>query len=236
LIQKNVTKIKIYKNYLYFWVSIQFNVLYTHPFFLKFNPLPKIMLNKNLLLALLGLSLAGSWWWQKNKIENCTTTNTQVTVADSTAIMADSLTVASTAIVDTALSTPAVGTTEDDLAKNEKYSSIFKPMNLYFRTNEADYIKTDENQKFLEEAKAYLAENKDKSLSLTGHTDSDGADAANMKLSERRAIDVKGQLGSKGFNADQLTTDAKGETQPAASNETAEGKKANRRVTIVVNQ
>ena len=107
---------------------------------------------------------------------------------------------------------------------------------MYFRTNEANYIKTDENQKFLDEAKAYLAEHSDKSLSLTGHTDSDGADDANLKLSERRAIDVKKQLTAKGFKADQLATDAKGETEPAATNDTPEGKKANRRVTIVVNQ
>jgi OmpA-OmpF porin, OOP family len=189
------------------------------------------MLNKNLLLALLALSLLGSWWWQKNKIEQCDAPASAVVSSDTLAT-ADTL----KAMADTALATPAVGTTEDDLAKSEKYSSIFKPMNLYFRTNESNYIKTPENQKFLEEAKAYLAENKDKSLGLTGHTDSDGADDANMKLSERRANDVKGQLGAKGFSAAQLTTDAKGETQPAASNETAEGKKANRRVAIVVSQ
>lgn len=203
------------------------------------------MSNKNLLLGLLVAWLAGSIWWQKNKIENCSTTQ-NTTVSDSLAI-ADSLALLQTAVADTVvadsivadaitLATPAVGTTEDDLAKNEKYSSVFKPMNLYFRTNEANYIKTDENQKFLDEAKAYLSENKDKSLSLTGHTDSDGAEDANLKLSTRRASDVKKQLQSKGFEASQLATDAKGELEPAATNDTPEGKKANRRVTIVVNQ
>lgn len=202
------------------------------------------MSNKNLLLGLLVAWLAGSAWWQKNKIENCSTSESTMStdslaIADSLALLnttADSL-VAESAAADTiALATPAVGTTEEDLAKNEKYSSVFKPLNLYFRTNEANYIKTDENQKFLDEAKAYLAQHSDKSLSLTGHTDSDGADDANLKLSERRATDVKKQFTAKGFKADQLTTDAKGETEPAASNDTAEGKKANRRVTIVVNQ
>lgn len=199
------------------------------------------MSNKNLLLGLLVACLAGSAWWQKNKIENCSTT--QNTIASDSLAIADSLALLQTAVVDTvatdtvtSLATPAAGITEDDLAKNEKYSSVFKPMNLYFRTNEANYIKTDENQKFLDEAKAYLAENKDKSLSLTGHTDSDGAEDANMKLSSKRASDVKKQLQGKGFEASQLATDAKGELEPAASNDTPEGKKANRRVTIVINQ
>lgn len=199
------------------------------------------MSNKNLLLGLLVACLAGSAWWQKNKIENCSTT--QNTIASDSLAIADSLALLQTAVVDTvatdtvtSLATPAAGITEDDLAKNEKYSSVFKPMNLYFRTNEAIYIKTDENQKFLDEAKAYLAENKDKSLSLTGHTDSDGAEDANMKLSSKRASDVKKQLQGKGFEASQLATDAKGELEPAASNDTPEGKKANRRVTIVINQ
>lgn len=213
----------------------------THFYFSHKPPTQVPMSNKNLLLGLLLACLAGSLWWQKNKIENCTTTETAVVNSDSLAT-ADSLAALSTMAADTAvadtaaLATPAAGTTEDDLAKQAKYTSVFKPMDLYFRTNEANYIKTDENQKFLDEAKAYLAEHKDKSLSLTGHTDSDGADDANLKLSERRANDVKKQFTAKGFNAEQLTTDAKGETQPAASNDTPEGKKANRRVTIVVNQ
>jgi OmpA-OmpF porin, OOP family len=201
------------------------------------------MSNKNLLLALLAAWLLGSAWWQANKIMNCSSTETATVNADSLAMARTADSLASLAVVandsvsaDTTLQTPAAGTTEDDLAKNEKYSSVFKPMNLYFRTNEANYIKTDENQKFLDEAKAYLAEHKDKSLSLTGHTDSDGAEDANQRLSERRSSDVKKQLISKGFLAEQLATDAKGETQPIASNDTPEGKKANRRVTIVVNQ
>lgn len=197
------------------------------------------MSNKNLLLGLLAAWLLGSAWWQANKINNCEKTDSMAATADSTMVVDSTVAMAAadTSIVDSVvLATPAAGTTEDDLAKGEKYSTVFKPMNLYFHTNEANYIKTDENQKFLTEAKAYLAEHKDKSLSLTGHTDSDGADDANMKLSERRAVDVKKQLSSKGFTADQLTTNAKGETQPAASNETPEGKKANRRVTVVVNQ
>ena len=131
------------------------------------------------------------------------------------------------------LEVPA-GKTEEALAAAEKYDGMFKPMDLYFKTGSASYIKTDDNQKFLKEAKAYLAQNTGKKLALTGHTDSEGNDANNMKLSEKRANEVMRQLEKTGIPAAQLSASAKGETEPKSSNDTAEGRKANRRVVIVV--
>ena len=222
-------------------MGVKFSFLRFTPFFNTLflpKPQPTFMLNKNSLLALLALWLLGSAWWQTSKIMNCSAPDVEINTDSLN--LADSLAnlpaIADTILTDTAMVVPATGASEDDLAKNEKYTSVFKPMNLYFRTSDANYIKTDENQKFLDEAKAYLAANPDKSLSLTGHTDSDGGESANQKLSERRSSDVKNQLVGKGFTATQLSTDAKGETKPIASNDTQEGKKANRRVTIVVNQ
>jgi OOP family OmpA-OmpF porin len=124
--------------------------------------------------------------------------------------------------------------TEEALAAAEKYEDVFKPMDLYFKTGSADYIKTADNSKFLEEAKKYLAANKDKKLSLTGHTDNVGADDKNMTLSGNRVAGVKAAFIKYGISDSQLVTEAKGETQPKASNDTPEGRKANRRVSIVV--
>lgn len=195
------------------------------------------MLSKNLILALLAAWLLGSAWWQYFVIMKCNTAETAVVNSDSLAMIRQSDSLAALAAADTIqLATPAVGITEDSLANQEKYSSILKPMNLYFRTGETSYIKTEENKKFIDDAKAYLAEHKDKKLSLTGHSDSDGPDELNQTLSERRANAVEKQLAANGFAKDQLATDAKGEKEPIATNETAEGKKANRRVSIVVNQ
>jgi OmpA-OmpF porin, OOP family len=189
-----------------------------------------IMSNKSLLLALLGLSLLGSAWWQKNKIMNC------ADGASSEVVATDSSTIAAAPVADTTMTVDTAAITEQALAESQKFSTVFKPMDLYFNVNDSNFIKTDDNTKFVAEAKAYLAENKDKTLTLTGHTDSDGADDANQRLSERRANDVKAQLVAKGFNADQLKTEAKGETSPIADNATADGKRMNRRVSIVVNQ
>ncbi len=66
----------------------------------------------------------------------------------------------------------------------------------------------------------------------TGHTDSIGTDAYNQKLSERRANAVKEYMVSKGVPAAKITTLGKGETQPVATNKTAEGRAKNRRVDI----
>jgi OOP family OmpA-OmpF porin len=66
----------------------------------------------------------------------------------------------------------------------------------------------------------------------TGHTDSIGTDAYNQKLSERRAAAVKDYLVSKGIASAKITTIGKGESQPVATNKTAEGRQKNRRVDI----
>ncbi|MGB8597921.1 MAG: OmpA family protein, partial [Burkholderiales bacterium] len=69
-------------------------------------------------------------------------------------------------------------------------------------------------------------------IALTGHTDSIGGPAYNQKLSEQRAATVKAYLVSKGIDGSKITTSGKGESQPEASNKTAEGRQKNRRVDI----
>ena len=67
-----------------------------------------------------------------------------------------------------------------------------------------------------------------------GHTDSIGSDAYNQKLSLRRAEAVKAYIVSKGVDASRVYTEGKGESQPVADNNTAEGRAKNRRVTVEV--
>lgn len=70
---------------------------------------------------------------------------------------------------------------------------------------------------------------------LEGHTDSIGTDEYNQKLSQRRAASVKQYLVDM-FNIDaaRLSAVGFGETQPVASNETAEGRQRNRRVVATI--
>jgi OOP family OmpA-OmpF porin len=67
-----------------------------------------------------------------------------------------------------------------------------------------------------------------------GHTDSDGSDAYNQKLSVARSEAVKAYLTGKGIEKNRVYTEGKGEKQPVADNKTKEGKAKNRRVEIEV--
>ncbi|MBS1653276.1 MAG: OmpA family protein [Bacteroidetes bacterium] len=86
----------------------------------------------------------------------------------------------------------------------------------------------------LKEIAALLSQYKDVHIKIVGHTDSDGTDAANLALSQKRAAAVKEALvNDYGINADRMETDGKGETEPVSDNKTKEGKAANRRVELI---
>jgi len=69
-------------------------------------------------------------------------------------------------------------------------------------------------------------------FSIEGHTDSDGSDALNQKLSEDRAAAVKDYLIENGVNTSRLSSKGFGESTPIDSNKTRAGKTNNRRVEV----
>ena len=71
-------------------------------------------------------------------------------------------------------------------------------------------------------------------LEITGHTDSQGDDTANMLLSKKRAEAVKAYLVSQGIDMARLNTLYFGESKPIATNDTPEGRQKNRRVEMKV--
>lgn len=71
-------------------------------------------------------------------------------------------------------------------------------------------------------------------VDVFGHTDSQGKDSYNQGLSDGRARSVMDYLVSRGVDAGRLTSRGFGETQPIASNETAEGRAQNRRVELLL--
>lgn len=69
---------------------------------------------------------------------------------------------------------------------------------------------------------------------VIGHTDSTGPAEYNMRLSDRRAQSVGLYLRDRGVDGDRLIYDGRGEAESIASNDTAEGRRQNRRVEIVI--
>lgn len=67
-------------------------------------------------------------------------------------------------------------------------------------------------------------------VEIIGHTDSRGDETYNQKLSEERAIAVRDRLVGQGIDDSRLSLTGRGESQPVASNETEQGRAANRRV------
>ncbi len=79
---------------------------------------------------------------------------------------------------------------------------------------------------------AILKEYPTSKFSIEGHTDADGKDASNLKLSQDRAAAVKNYLVENGIDASRLTSEGFGEAKPIDSNKTAKGKANNRRVEV----
>ncbi|MCB1761092.1 MAG: OmpA family protein, partial [Gammaproteobacteria bacterium] len=77
-----------------------------------------------------------------------------------------------------------------------------------------------------------LVANPEIRVMVAGHTDSDGDDAYNKDLSQRRAQSVVDYLAGKGVEVANMEAVGFGEEQPIAGNETAEGKAQNRRVEL----
>ncbi len=73
-----------------------------------------------------------------------------------------------------------------------------------------------------------------RTLRIEAHTDNQGADAANLALSQRRAESVRQALVAGGLPTSRLKAVGKGESSPLADNASAEGRARNRRVEIVV--
>ncbi len=74
----------------------------------------------------------------------------------------------------------------------------------------------------------------DTDVLIEGHTDADGAEDYNQRLSVERAQSVKAFLLGKSVASARMTTSGYGETQPMADNTTAAGKAKNRRVDIAI--
>lgn len=107
------------------------------------------------------------------------------------------------------------------------------PAEVLFKTGQASLLPIAESR-LDSVAKALTQLDASQEVVIEGHTDSVGSAESNQRLSKERAEAVRSYLIGQGVSAEQLTAVGKGELEPIADNDTAEGRAINRRVELVI--
>ena len=123
------------------------------------------------------------------------------------------------------------GCPEVTAADLDKISADAK--SIYFHTGKSTFRSEDVPVK-IESISSLLKQYPTAKFSIEGHTDSDGSDASNQKLSQERADVVRNALIERGLKAENLSAVGYGESKPVASNKNAAGKAKNRRTEVVL--
>lgn len=89
-----------------------------------------------------------------------------------------------------------------------------------------------ESEATLREGLAALKSQPGLRLTVEGHTDATGPEASNQDLSQRRARAVVAWLVERGIDPERLQARGRGESEPVASNDSAQGRALNRRVEL----
>lgn len=105
-------------------------------------------------------------------------------------------------------------------------------VSIYFGFD--SYSLSDESKQKLREIFEKYTDGQDVQVELIGHTDAIGTPQYNERLSINRAKAAEEFLLSSGLAEERVQTEGRGENEPAAPNETVEGRRQNRRVKIVV--
>jgi len=127
------------------------------------------------------------------------------------------------------------GEVEQEITAN----AILKELNetgkaiLYINFDSGKATIKKESMPIVEQIIEMMKQAKDIKLSVEGHTDSDGSNESNLKLSEARAKSVVEAITKGGIDAARLSSAGFGEEKPIADNSTAEGKAKNRRVELI---
>jgi OOP family OmpA-OmpF porin len=103
---------------------------------------------------------------------------------------------------------------------------------IYFDTNKAIIKRV--SFPLLDEVALALKDNPTIKVRIEGHTDSQGSDKFNLKLSNNRAASVRKYLIGKGVESTRMESKGFGESVPIADNRTADGRSQNRRVEFFI--
>ena len=104
---------------------------------------------------------------------------------------------------------------------------------IYFEFGNADIQQRSDS--LIDEIAETIVDNPQlKKIRIEGHTDDVGSDIANLKLSQSRANSVADAIDSRGVERSSLDAVGFGEMRPKESNDTDDGRAANRRVEFII--
>ena len=109
-----------------------------------------------------------------------------------------------------------------------------KDLIIYFAFDKSEFSSNAVTDKYYNESTAYLDQNSQARLSITGHTDAIGSDAYNQALGYRRAQNVQHYFEIKGIPLKNSIIESKGEKEPPDDNNTAAGRANNRRTVVTI--
>lgn len=111
-------------------------------------------------------------------------------------------------------------------------NAIIRLTNVFFDSGSSSL---QEQSKYeLDNLSRLLKSNQSVKVELGGHTDSQGDDGANQALSQSRAQAVVDYLSRKGVSSSNMTAKGYGENSPVETNDTPEGRQANRRTELKI--
>ncbi len=115
--------------------------------------------------------------------------------------------------------------------KSEKGLVLTLSGSVLFPSGKTELLSTAKDR--LAEVANALKEDK-RSVLIVGHSDAQGPEDKNQKLSEARANAVRLYLVQQGIEEERIRSEGAGESQPVADNKSAEGRANNRRVEIIL--
>ncbi len=116
------------------------------------------------------------------------------------------------------------------LAAQSGLDKVIDTRNVTFALNSYEPIFNEEAVEGVKTVAAFMEQYPTKNLVLVGHTDNTGDADYNVVLGRKRAEGYRSEMAKYGVPEDRVECDSKGPYQPIESNETLEGRKANRRV------
>ncbi len=127
-----------------------------------------------------------------------------------------------------------LGISKDDLSVTKQDGKLYVSLSQNLLFSSGSTTVNSKGKDALVKLSGALKNNPDLTITVEGHTDSDGQDKMNWDLSVKRATSVIDELMKNGVSPRNVIASGRGEHFPVATNDTSDGKAKNRRIEIIL--